>query len=53
MTKITPIDITKGISGKFGIGKSRILRHEQVQQPHPVGLVAMAFQTSIRFATNT
>lgn len=53
MTKITHIDITKGISGKFGIGKSRILRHEQVQQPHPVGLVAMAFQTSIRLATNT
>lgn len=53
MTKITHIDITKGIFGKFGVGKSRILRHEQVQQPHPVGLVAMAFQTSIRFATNT
>ena len=53
MTKITPIDITKGISGKFGVGKSRILRHEQVQQPHPVGLVAMAFQTSIRLAINT
>ena len=53
MTKITPIDITKGIFGKFGIGKSRILRHEQVQQPHSVGLVATAFQTSIRLATNT
>ena len=53
MTKITPIDITKGILGKFGVGKLRILRHEQVQQPHPVGLVAMAFQTSNRLATNT
>ena len=43
MTKITHIDITKGIFGKLGVGKSRILRHEQVQQPHPIGLVAMAF----------
>lgn len=36
MTKITPIDITKGILGKLAVGKSRILCHEQVQLPHPV-----------------
>lgn len=36
MAKITHIDITKGIFGKLGIGKSRILCHEQVQLPHPV-----------------
>ena len=53
MAKITHIDITKGIFGKLAVGKSRILCHEQVQQPHSVGLVATAFQTSIRFATNT
>lgn len=53
MTKITHIDIIKGISGKLAVGKSRILCHEQVQLPHLVDEVATAFQTSIRLATNT
>ena len=53
MAKITHIDITKGIFGKLGIGKSGILCHEQVQLPHPVDLVVTAFKTSIRLATNT